>query len=59
MDPKTDMGTVIDEAAAQLFEAARQRRGREAAPSCSTATSAQGALYAPTVSTTCRPTASW
>ena len=49
MDPATDVGTVIHEGAAKTFERRVDRRGRERAPCCCTATSAPGRCYAPTV----------
>ena len=49
MDPATDVGTVIHERAAKSFEQRVQRCGRARARCCCTATTAQGALYPPTV----------
>ena len=49
MDPRTDVGTVIHEGRGENLRAPRRRRGREGRRSFCTATTAQGALYPPTV----------
>ena len=49
MDPNVDMGTVIDEAAAKLFERARERGRARRARKLLAGNERSGALYSPTV----------
>ena len=58
MDPDTDVGTVINEEAAKLFEAASATPSKRA-PNCSTATSATARFIRRPCSTTCLTTANW